>query len=57
MRIADAHSKNVGVFDDDIPWIHFVPGVLGGTPEPMGVTKGGSAGSDPPFDLPAKIFV
>ena len=32
-------------------------GASGIAPSPWGDAKGGSAGSDPPFDLPAKIFV
>ena len=51
LRIEDAHSKSDGVFDICIVSIHSVPGDSGVSPEPMGVTKGGSAGSDPPFDL------
>ena len=50
LRIKDAHSKSERVFDGSPITLHFDLGVLGISPNPWGVAKGGSAGSDPPFD-------
>ena len=52
LRIEDAYSKSDGVFDI-FPFNHnIVLGGLGGAPPSQWEdVKGGSAGSDPPFDL------
>ena len=53
-RLYTAHRrcafKNVGVFDSFPFNYNVVLGVSGIALSPWGVVKGGSAGSDPPFD-------